>query len=125
MLFDTDILIWVQRGNKKAAQFIEQANERAISAQTYMELLQGASNKQQHDFIKSFLTKYEFTILGLTENIGHRAMIYMEQFSLSHGITTGDAIIAATAAENDLPLASGNEKHFKPLSDIKFKFFRP
>jgi len=125
VLFDTDILIWVQRGNIKAAQLIEQANERAISAQTYMELLQGASNKQQHDSVKSFLTKYEFTILGLTENIGHRAMIYMEQFSLSHRITAGDAIIAATAAENDLPLVSGNEKHFKPLSDVKFKIFRP
>ena len=125
MLFDTDILIWVQRGNIKAAQLIEQADERAICAQTYMELLQGASNKQQQDAVKSFLTKYEFTILGLTENIGHRAMIYMEQFSLSHGITAGDAIIAATAAEKNLPLVSGNEKHFKPLSDIKFKVFRP
>ena len=125
MLFDTDILIWVQRGNTKAAHVIEGADERAISALTYMELLQGASNKQQHDAIKSFLTKYDFIVLGLTENIGHRAMIYIEQYSISHGMTVGDAIIAATAAENDMPLVSGNEKHFKPLSDIKLKVFRP
>jgi predicted nucleic acid-binding protein len=125
VLFDTDILIWVQHGNIKATYTIEQANERVICAQTYMELLQGAVNKQQHDSIKSFLTKYGFIILGFTENIGHRAMIYMEQYSISHGLTVGDAIIAATAAENDLQLVSGNEKHFRPLKDLKLKVFRP
>jgi predicted nucleic acid-binding protein len=125
MLFDTDILIWVQRGNIKAAHEIEQAKDRVISAQTYMELLQGATNKQQHHFIKSFLTDQGFSILAFTENIGHRSMIYMEQYSLSHGLTAGGAIIAATAAENDQTLMSGNEKHFKALPDIKLKVFRP
>ncbi|MBF0386464.1 MAG: type II toxin-antitoxin system VapC family toxin [Candidatus Omnitrophica bacterium] len=125
MLFDTDVLIWIQRGNLKASHAVEQADERVISAQTYMELLQGASNKQQQHYIKSFLTDYSFSIMAFTENIGHRAMIYIEQFSLSHGMTSGDAIIAATAAENDLVLLSGNSKHFNQLSDIKFKVFRP
>ena len=125
MLFDTDILIWVQRGNEKAAHAVEQAEGRAISAQTYMELLQGASNKQQHNFIKSFLVDYQFEILPLTQNIGHRAMIYMEQFALSHGVTAGDVIIAATAAENDLVIMSGNEKHFRAFPGIKLKVFRP
>lgn len=125
MVFDTDVLIWVQRGNVKATHEIEQAAERIISAQTYMELLQGATNKQQHDAIKSFLTQYEFTILGFTGNIGHRAMIYIEQYSISHGLRVGDAIIAATAAENDLQLMSANEKHFRPLKDLKLKVFRP
>ncbi len=125
MLFDTDILIWVQRGNEKAAHAVEQVESRAISAQTYMELLQGAANKQQHNFIKSFLTDYQFNILPFTPNIGHRAMIYMEQFALSHGVTAGGAIIAATAAENDMVLMSGNEKHFKTLPGIKLKVFRP
>ncbi|MBF0479025.1 MAG: type II toxin-antitoxin system VapC family toxin [Candidatus Omnitrophica bacterium] len=124
MLFDTDIFIWVQRGNIKAAQIMETDQERFLSAQTFMELLQGASNKLQHDRIKSFLTDLGFTILPLTENIGHRAMIYIEQYALSHGLTAGDAIIAATAAENNLILVSGNEKHFKPVPDIKLKVFR-
>ena len=125
MIFDTDILIWVQRRNEKAALLLDQVEERSISVQTFMELLQGATNKQQLVFFKSFLTDYRFSVLSFTENIGHRAMIYMEQYSLSHGLTAGDAIIAATAAENDLVLVSGNEKHFRAIPDIKLKIFRP
>jgi predicted nucleic acid-binding protein len=48
MLYDTDILIWVQRGNDKAAHVIDEDNERCISIFTYMELLQCAKNKIQH-----------------------------------------------------------------------------
>ena len=43
MIFDTDIFIWVQRGNLKAANVIEREDERLLSVQTYMELLQCAN----------------------------------------------------------------------------------
>ena len=49
MLFDTDIFIWIQRGNRRAAQLVENEEERLLSLQTYLELLQGVQNKQQHD----------------------------------------------------------------------------
>ena len=41
MIFDTDIFIWVQRGNIAAAQAIEGEGERLLSVQSYIELLQG------------------------------------------------------------------------------------
>ncbi len=105
MFFDTDILIFVQRGHESAANLIENTQKRYISVQTYMELLQNAQNKKQHLFILDFLKLFDFIVLPLNENIGKRAAIYVEEYSLSHSVRAGDAIIAATAIENNLTLA--------------------
>ena len=48
MHFDTDIFIWVQRGNVRSAGLIEDAEKRYLSAHTYTELLQSAADKRQH-----------------------------------------------------------------------------
>jgi len=125
MIFDTDILIFVQRGNLKAAKVIESSAQRFISIQTFMELLQCAGSKTQHKYVKDFLISFDFTVLPITENIGHRALIYIEEYSLSSGLRAGDAIIAATAVENNLVLMSGNAKHFKVINDLSFKVFKP
>jgi predicted nucleic acid-binding protein len=125
MMFDTDIIIWVERGNKKAADLVDSAEERFISIMSYMELLQNANNKQQHSVIKDYLKEEEFIILPLSENIGHRALVYVEEYSLSHGISANDAVIAATAIENNQTFASSNSKHFRPIKDLKFKRFLP
>lgn len=125
MIFDTDILIWVQRGNLKASKLIEKHTERCLSVQTYMELLQGAKNKSQHKIVKNFIHDFQFNILPLTENIGHRALIYVEEFALSSNMRAGDAIIAATAVENNIALTSSNVKHFKPIKELQLKAFKP
>lgn len=125
MLFDTDVFIWIQRGNTKAARLVDRDEERLLSVQTYMELLQGAENKQHHEYTKSFLRDFGFRTLPLSEDVGHRAAVYIETYSLSHGLRAGDAIIAATAAENNLTLCTSNAKHFKPIRDLKLKVLRP
>jgi hypothetical protein len=125
MIFDTDILVWIQRGNEKAATLVDKSSERFLSILSYMELLQSAENKKQHYVIKEFLKLYGFQMLPLTENIGHRAAVYLEEYSLSSGLRAGDAIIAATATENNMVLATGNGKHFKPIKDLTLKIFRP
>ncbi|MFZ4778523.1 MAG: type II toxin-antitoxin system VapC family toxin [Terrimicrobiaceae bacterium] len=125
VIFDTDIFIWVQRGNVKAAQLIENEEERLLSLQTYLELLQCAENRRQHEQTKSFLKDFGFLTLPLTENIGHRAAVYIEEYAMSHGLRAGDAIVAATAAENSLTLCTGNGRHFKPITDLKIRVFKP
>ena len=125
MIFDTDIFIWVQRGNNKAATRIDTAPGRYLSIQSYMELLQGAVNKQQHRYIKDFLLTFDFKVLPFTENIGHRAAVYVEEYSMSSGLRAGDAIIAATAVENNLPLLTSNTKHFRQIKELVLKKFQP
>jgi len=125
MIFDTDILIWVQRGNEKAAKLVEKEKDKYLSIQSYMELLQGAKNKTQHKYVKNFISEFEFSILPLTENIGHRALIYVEEYALSSNMRAGDAVIAATAVENNKILVSSNAKHFKVVNELQFKIFKP
>jgi hypothetical protein len=125
MIFDTDIFIWVQRGSEKAAKLIDDEEEKFLSLQTYMELLQCARDKKQHKYIKDFLSTFGFVVLPLTENIGHRASIYIEEYTLSSGLRAGDAIIAATAVEQNMVLASSNARHFKTIKDLQLRAFRP
>lgn len=125
MLFDTDIFIWIQRGNTGAANLIEGTGKRYLSSYTYLELLQGAANKKQHQQTKDFLIAFDFIILPFTENISHRACVYIEEYALSSGMRAGDAIIAATATENNLTLVTSNAKHFRSVKDLKLKIFKP
>ena len=124
MIYDTDILIWVQRGNIKAAKVIEKDNDKYLSIQSYMELLQGAKNKLHHKYVKDFISDFNFSILPFTENIGHRSLIYVEEYALSSNMRAGDAIIAATAIENNMTLISSNVKHFKVIKELQLKNFK-
>ncbi len=125
MLFDTDILIWSERGNARAIGLIGDAEIRYISILSYMELLQGARNKSEIKIIKNFLSEGYFQTLPLTENIGHRALIYIEEYAQSHGLRSADSIIAATAVENNLALVTSNQRHFKPIHELNLYPFHP
>jgi predicted nucleic acid-binding protein len=125
MIFDTDILIWIERNRGSAALLVDSSEQRFISTQTYLELIQYAANKDHITKSKGYLKDLGFKVLPITEDISHRAMVYIEEYSLSHGLGAGDALIAATAVEHGLPLATGNEKHFRAIKDLKLKVFKP
>jgi hypothetical protein len=121
MLFNTDVLNNVQKGIGTAAELINSAESRYISLYTYMELMQCAENKRHHRAVKDFLKAFSFITLPITENIAHRAAVYVEEYTLSNSIRAGDAIIAATAVENNLVLCSGNKRHFSAVKELQFK----
>jgi len=125
MLIDTDVLIWVLRGNSKAAKLVDAMEHRLISAVTHMELLQGARDRNEARTIKSFLVDNGFAIIPLSENIGHRATIYVEEYGLKAGMRVADALIAATAVEMSIALCSGDRKHYKAINELELKVFRP
>jgi predicted nucleic acid-binding protein len=125
MLFDTDVLIWVLRGNRAAAKVVESSNDRRLSVVTYLELLQGARDRREVKTIKAFLSDCSLLLAPLSENIGHRASIYMEEYGLRVSMNMADALVAATAVETHLTLCTANRKHFSPIADLDLRVFRP
>lgn len=125
MLVDTDVLIWLLRGNLKASRAIDAIEQRSVSIVTYMELLQGARDKREVKAIKSFLADIRFQMHPLTENVGHRASIYMEEYGRTVTMTMPDALIAATAVEAHEPLLTANDKHYRIVKELELKRFRP
>jgi len=125
MMYDTDILTWIQRGHAKAARLVEKDRSKSLSVQSYMELLQGARDKAEQQVIKDFVYAFDFAILPLTENIGHRALVYVEEYTLAAGMRSADALIAATAVERNLELVTSNTKHFRAVKDLRLRAFRP
>lgn len=125
MIFDTDVLIWFFRANLKAAKVIEAAGNRRISAVTLMELQQGARDKKEQRAIGKFLNDLSFEVLMISEDISHRACVYVEEYGLKANMKMADALIAATAVERRDVLCSGNYKHYKVVSELNLKVFKP
>jgi len=125
MLFDTDVVIWALRGNRRAATAIDKADSLALSVISYMELTQGARDKKDLRMTRAYLVDLGFAILPLSENIGHRASIYLEEYALKSSLGIPDALIAATAVENETTLCSGNAKDYGAIAEVKLKVFRP
>lgn len=125
MLFDTDVIIWALRGNVRAAAAIDRADSLQISVVTYMELIHGARNKHELQATQKALANLDFQILALSENIGHRASIYLEEYALKSNIGVPDALIAATAVENGQRLCTANAKDYRAITEMQLERFRP
>ena len=125
MIFDSDVMIWAFRGNRRALKAIDDAKSRAISSVTYMELLQGVRNKVEMREMKKFLSKLSFSTLPITANISSRAVAIMEESALRSDLGVCDALIFATACETGETLLSGNKRHFKEVALLNAEEFKP
>ena len=124
MLIDADIIIWNWRGKTEAAVVLDAARPFYISAVTYMELVQGMRNQREWEALQADLKLWKAKVLPITEAISLRAVSLVEQYFRSHHLQLADALIAATALEHQMPLATSNVKHFKAVKGLKLKTFR-
>lgn len=124
-LFDTDVLVWMIRGNKAAANIVNATPVRALSAVSWMEILRGVRDAKDARASKQTLDLLGFRILPVTESISARAVAIMEEHALSVRLDPDDALIFATALDYDITLCSGNEKHFRPVRGLRSQIFRP
>ncbi len=125
MLVDTDVLIWHLRGYAQATRRLDELGALTLSAVSYLEVLQGMRNKAELVAVKKMLERRAATLLPVSEAITQRAIDLMESLTLSHGLQMGDALIAATAIEHQLPVLTANVKHFSAVAGLRVEVFVP
>jgi predicted nucleic acid-binding protein len=119
------VIIWALRGNKRAAATIDAADRLELSVVSFMELLKVARDRKDLRLTKSFLVDLGFHILPLSENIGHRAAIYLEEYGLKSNLGVPDSLIAATALEHARVLCTGNLKDYRAISEVELETLPP
>ena len=125
VLIDSDVLIWLMRGNPAAMAAVNQQTDWYISAVSYMELVQGCRNKAELKAIQKAFKSGAGDVLPITQSISDAACRLVEKYSLSHSVHLADALVAATALEHKLPLLSGNGKHFAAIDGLELRTFKP
>lgn len=124
MIVDTDVLIWYSKGYQNAIDVIHSLDRFGISVVTYIELIQGVRNKRELNAFKKALGILNARVIQIDELISTKAMFYIEQYALSHSMELADALIGASAVTKQVPLLTGNEKHYKHLPEIKIQKFQ-
>jgi len=125
VLLDTDVIIWYLRGNQNAYELIHGLSAFAISAVTYMELVQGMRDKAELRQLKRTLKQWNVKTIYMSEEISALALFYVEEYFLSHSMQLADALIGATCSNYGLVLYTANDKHYKIINDLEIKVFRP
>lgn len=117
-LVDTDVLIDYLRGTPGAVKFLEaQAGEAlAISAMSVAEIYAGARPEEKPG-IADFLRLFD--CIAIDPDIARRGGALRQQYRASHGTGLADALIAATAVELDLRLATLNVRHYPMFPKLK------
>ena len=90
-----------------------------VSVITKIEVLGFSAPDDHYQLLTNFMD--DATVLDLTGNIVDVSIDIRKKYKAK----LPDAIIAATASENGMPLATGNAKHFKVVKELVLKIFKP
>ena len=125
MIIDTDVLIWYLRGNISAKKALAANIPFKISVINYLELIQGMRDKNELKTLQKQLKKWSTNIIQINESISTYSMYLVENYYPSHSLETGDAIIAATALDNNETLLTANYKHYSYIPNLQVQNFKP
>lgn len=118
ILLDTNILIEFYKDNREVRSALETqgASNLAISVITAGELYFGARDKREMRKIEKHLSLIEQ--IPLDVEITSLFLDLLRQYALSHRLNIPDALIAATAILNNLPLYTLNVKDFQYIPGL-------
>ena len=121
ILIDSDIVIEVLRGRDQAilAQWSALAASPSpilVSPITFAEVGAGALAGERSAIARFFAP---LTCVAIDQRIGELAGEYLRQYSKSHNVKIADALVAASAVQNQAALWTRNRKHY-PMHDLSF-----
>ncbi len=118
-LVDTDILIWVLRGNKKYEELLQSLKDKdslSISTITIAEIYK---NIYPSEIVKTENLLNELQTWDITPAIAKQAGLYWQEYIKNlKNLNITDCLVAGTASVNSLTLVSLNIKHF-PMEDVQ------
>lgn len=121
ILIDSDIVIEVLRGRDQSilAQWSVLAASSSpilVSPITFAEIGAGAFAGELPMIARFFAP---LTCIDIGQKIGELAGEYLRQYSKSHNVKIADALIAASALQNQAALWTRNREHY-PMPDLDF-----
>jgi tRNA(fMet)-specific endonuclease VapC len=120
ILCDTNILIEFYKGNSAIIDELHKIGlpDLAVSVITTGEWFYGARDKLELVKMQKHLALMKQ--IPLDGDISDRFLVLLEEYALSHRLSVPDALIAATALAQNLPVYILNVKDFRFIPDIKF-----
>jgi predicted nucleic acid-binding protein len=116
-LIDTNILVDLTRGSTEAADYLDSLSDTCLlSSITALELIAGARSQREVNDLDVMISAYEQ--VSPTTDVARRAYYLMKSYVKSAGLQTLGSLIAATALEEGLTLATRNRKHFQMISGL-------
>ena len=113
---DTNVFSKIFGNNLLVKQFVESLDA-VIDTTIYIECIQGSKSNQEKRVIEKYLTR--FPLLPITPGSSGKAIELIRSYSNSYGLLLPDALIAATALENDLTIVTYNIDDFKFIGGLK------
>lgn len=118
-LIDTDVIIWVLRGNKKYADLLQTLALKETLSISVITIAEIYKNVYPGELIKTENLLNAFQSFDVTPLIAKQAGFYFQEYSKNlKKLSLTDCLIAASASINQATLVSLNKKHF-PMKDIK------
>jgi len=119
VILDTDILIWILRGNReiieKFKKLVEETEGEVYLTPIQIAEIYAGARPSELERIEKFLKSFE--ILTLNSKIGEIAGKIVNRYGKSHGVKLADAFIAAAAEYYDCKLWTLNKKHYPSVKE--------
>lgn len=128
VICDTDVLIdYFDEKNSRHVETIKILEKNIIldnvmlSSISKMELILGATNKADLHRINRDIERLNITLINY--EINEHAIFLLQKYSLSHGLSLPDSLIAATSIVTGFELFTYNVKDYKFIDKIRlYKF---